>query len=90
MLKFAPGREDVGRLTSQNMPFQMLIPGKGLSTIRAKHHFGLLKEKLAGVKRLCTGQSVAGNDDKEEPKLCACDGPWMRDGYGVHQTWGRP
>jgi hypothetical protein len=50
MLRFAPGREDVGRLTSQNMPFQMLIPGKGLSTIRAKHHFGLLKEKLAGGK----------------------------------------
>lgn len=28
----------VEQLTSKNVPFQVLIPGKGLPTIRAEHH----------------------------------------------------
>lgn len=60
------------RLTSQDMPFQVLISGKGLATIGTEHHLGRRKSvctvwTIGGLKMVETALGTVADNVQEKP-----------------------
>lgn len=81
---------DEGKLTSENMPFQMFISREGLATICTEHHFEYkaMEAREIGRGNMLTGQQWAVTTKYQ--KDSAGNGPLTHDRLGQYQGGEEP